>query len=230
MRTTGPAQADGRRPRTLGIVLMVVGALVGVGGVVAAFAPLIGASTVRIEGPTAIPADAGAELALYRVDGGGREGSCAAEGPDGRTLPLQGVLGTETLTLGSTVYTVVGVLPVGTTGVQTVTCTGSGFAVGPRIGVFRVVGGVLLAGAVGVAAFVAGVVLVVWAARRDRPPGPPPGPWGPGPGTGPPQWAPGDQPGQPWPGHQPGQPWPGQQPGQSWPGQPWSGRQPPPAG
>jgi hypothetical protein len=191
-----------------GIVLMVLGVLSGIGGFVAGFAPLFGDPPQRVDGPTSIRAEAGDQLALYRIAGFSAEGSCTVTGPDGDELDLDGVFANETLDLNGTTYVVVAEIDVESSGDQIAECSSTGFAIGPRIAVFGVVGLVLAGVFGGGLLFVIGLVLLIVGIvrRRKQPPsafgqpgyGPPgygqapygqPG-YGPPPQGGPPTWTP----------------------------------------
>jgi hypothetical protein len=129
-------------------------------------------------------------------------------GPDGQSLSLEGILGTETLTLNGTSHVVVREVTAIRDGVHEVTCSGPGFAVGPRIGVFGLVGTVLSGVFGGLALIALGIVLLVIGISRRK-----------SSSNGPP--FPGQYPGQPpFPGRPP---FPGQypSPGQGqYPGEP----------
>jgi hypothetical protein len=170
------------------MVLAVVG---GITAAVSGFARLFDDPPVAVTDATTIQAEAGDELALYRVGAGAPEGGCKVVGPDGRDAAQRPSVGTETLTLNGVQYVVDRVVTVHADGPQTVTCTSTGFAVGPRIGVFGLVGTVLAGVFGGIALFVVGLVLLIIGITKRRPAAPPPYPGQP-PYPGPPS-----SPGQP---------------------------------
>lgn len=167
-------------------MLIVVGVVLGIIGVVAGFSKLVGIEVEPVVGTTMVQVDAGDQFAIYRTPAA-FEGTCTAVGPDGAPLTAQPFFGTETLTLGGVEYVVHQVFSARVTGEQAVTCSGNGFAVGPRVGVFGLVG-LILSGIFGGLA-VAGlgtILLVIGIVRRKPPRTPaPPGVWPQGPPPGP---------------------------------------------